>query len=162
MIARRDGYPIIWPEQIHFESPTGKQDGLQARLADCIDFSNLGKSIFGRKKELAPATEAPDRQGDQEVRPGQSKPFIVNNMMNNVPRMVDEPMATLLWRKRRESPKYLATPSIVPIAHYNGQDVVPKAHRTVRMMKAATRAGVAVATPIIVRQPIEFGPDALG
>lgn len=146
MIARRDGFPIIWPEQIHFESPTGKQMAYKP-AADCIDFSNLGKSIFGRKKELAPATKRRIAKGIKKFVLDNPKPFIVNNMMNNVPRMVDEPMATCCGGNH----KYLATPSIVPIAHYNGQDVVHSALEPLRTVKAATKGGeFAVATPIIV------------
>jgi len=146
MIARRDGYPIIWPEQIHFESPTGKQMAYKP-AADCIDFSNQGKSIFGRKKELAPATKRRIAKGIKKFVLDNPKPFIVNNMMNNVPRMVDEPMATCCGGNH----KYLATPSIVPIAHYNGQDVVHSALEPLRTVKAATKGGeFAVATPIIV------------
>lgn len=53
MLARRDGEAIIWPEPTH-----GKAEELQRRItaADCIDFSDLGNSIFTRKRALADAT----------------------------------------------------------------------------------------------------------
>lgn len=54
-IFRRDGRSIVWPEPTH--SKTGA-NGLKKWLpvADILDFSNLGKSIFGRKKPLADNT----------------------------------------------------------------------------------------------------------
>lgn len=53
LIARRDGEPIIWPAPTH-----GKAKDLQpvVTAADCIDFSDLGNSIFTRKRPLADAT----------------------------------------------------------------------------------------------------------
>lgn len=55
MIARRDGLPIVWPEQTHARKPTGKLKAFRP-AADCIDWSIQGTSIFGRKKDLAEAT----------------------------------------------------------------------------------------------------------
>lgn len=53
LIARRDGDPIVWPAPTH-----GKAPGLQPLVtaADCIDFSDLGRSIFDRPRPLADAT----------------------------------------------------------------------------------------------------------
>jgi DNA (cytosine-5)-methyltransferase 1 len=53
LLARRDGKPIVWPEATH-----GKAPGLLPLVtaADCIDFSDLGRSIFTRPKPLADAT----------------------------------------------------------------------------------------------------------
>lgn len=53
LCARRDGEPIIWPAPTH-----GKAAGLQpvVTAADCIDFSDLGRSIFDRPRPLADAT----------------------------------------------------------------------------------------------------------
>lgn len=53
LIARRDDQPIAWPEPTH-----GKRFGLAPLVtaADCIDFSDLGRSIFDRPRPLADAT----------------------------------------------------------------------------------------------------------
>ncbi len=53
LIARRDGKPIVWPSPTH-----GKAPGLKPLVtaADCIDFSDIGTSIFNRPKPLADAT----------------------------------------------------------------------------------------------------------
>ena len=55
MIARNDGQPIVWPEYSHTE--TAQPGTLPVRtVAECIDFTVPGKSIFGRPKMLAENT----------------------------------------------------------------------------------------------------------
>src|SRR5690606_4082832 len=53
LLARRDGEPIRWPAPTH-----GKGPGLKPPVsaAECIDFSDLGRSIFDRPRPLADAT----------------------------------------------------------------------------------------------------------
>lgn len=54
-IFRRDGRSIVWPEPTH--SKTGANGLKKWRpVAEVLDFANLGKSIFGRKKPLADNT----------------------------------------------------------------------------------------------------------
>ena len=49
LVARRDGNPVQWPAASH-----GPWAAHPFRLAsDCLDWSNLGRSIFDRKKPLA-------------------------------------------------------------------------------------------------------------
>ena len=154
MIARRDGLPISWPEVTHFKKPAGKQKKWNP-AADCIDFSDLGKSIFTRPKPLAPATMRRIAKGIKRYVLDSPQPFIVNNMTNNVPRGVDDPMATCC----NGGHKLLATPSIVPIAHYNGADTAHSAEEPLRTITAATKGGeFAVATPIIAK----FRGDSIG
>ena len=53
LIARRDGRPIVWPEPTH-----GPGRPLPWKTAaECIDWSIPARSIFGRKKPLADATQ---------------------------------------------------------------------------------------------------------
>lgn len=52
LVARRDGQPIVWPAASH--GPAAVQPHRTA--AECIDWSDLGKSIFTRAKPLAAAT----------------------------------------------------------------------------------------------------------
>lgn len=59
LIARSDRKPLRWPEPTHADG--GASDLLGTRApwrpaADIIDWSNLGKSIFTRRKPLAPNT----------------------------------------------------------------------------------------------------------
>lgn len=54
-IFRRDGKPIVWPKPTHNKNGMG---GLEKWVAvsTVLNFSDLGKSIFGRKKPLADNT----------------------------------------------------------------------------------------------------------
>lgn len=74
-IFRRDGKDIIWPEQTHFKDsqPKWKQCG------EFIDWSDLGKSIFGRKKPLAEATQKRIANGIRKYVLENPEPYIVKN-----------------------------------------------------------------------------------
>ena len=75
-IFRRDGKPIVWPEQTH--SRTGA-DGMQ-RWVPCgqyIDWSDLGRSIFDRKKRLADATLRRIANGIRKYIIDNSEPYII-------------------------------------------------------------------------------------
>lgn len=74
-IFRRDGKDIIWSEQTHFKDsePKWKQCG------EFIDWSDLGKSIFGRKKPLAEATQKRIANGIRKYILENPKPYIVKN-----------------------------------------------------------------------------------
>lgn len=74
-IFRRDGKGIVWPEQTHFKDsePKWKQCG------DFIDWSDLGKSIFDRKKPLAEATQKRIANGIRKYVIENPKPYIVEN-----------------------------------------------------------------------------------
>lgn len=75
-IFRRDGKPIIWPEPTHNKYGT---NGLKKWVAvsTVLDFSNMGKSIFGRKKPLADNTMKRIARGLQKFVFENSEPFIV-------------------------------------------------------------------------------------
>lgn len=76
-IFRRDGKAIIWPEPTHCKSgielPKWRQCG------DYIDWSDLGKSIFDRKKPLANATMERIKNGTQKYIVDSPHPYIVND-----------------------------------------------------------------------------------
>jgi site-specific DNA-cytosine methylase len=143
LIARCDGKPIVWPDPTH-----GKGRGRPWRsAAECIDWSVPCKSIFDRKKPLAPATMAriaaglhrfvietntpfvvplthhgndsrvyslenpfPTVTGANRGEMAFVSPVLVNNMNNNVPRPLDEPLATILTGGH----KILATAELRP------------------------------------------------
>lgn len=73
-IFRRDGKDIIWPKQTHFKDsePKWKQCG------NYIDWSDLGKSIFDRKKPLAAATQKRIANGIRKYIL-ESEPYIVQD-----------------------------------------------------------------------------------
>ncbi|MBC3246518.1 DNA cytosine methyltransferase [Pseudomonas lurida] len=76
MIARCDGRPIVWPEPTHAKNPVKGQQKWKT-AAGCIDFTDLGKSIFGRKKDLADATLRRVAKGMKKFVIDNPAPFIV-------------------------------------------------------------------------------------
>lgn len=147
LIARCDGFPIVWPEPTH---GPGRAQGWRT-AAECIDWSHACPSIFDRKKPLAENTQRRIARGiekyvkkdpfivpvmhagdarvhgiDEPVRTitgahrgefALVKPFIVNNMTNNVPRALDEPLATVLGGNH----KMLVAPYIAGVGGRMGQ-----------------------------------------
>lgn len=77
-VFRRDGKAITWPKATH--SKTG-ENGTQKWLecGDYIDWSDLGKSIFDRKKPLAEATMRRIANGYRKYVVDNPHPYIVNN-----------------------------------------------------------------------------------
>ena len=74
-IFRRDGLPIIWPEQTHFKNKEPKWE----QCGDYIDWSDLGKSIFNRKKPLAEATQKRIANGIRKYIIENPDPYIVKD-----------------------------------------------------------------------------------
>lgn len=75
-IFRRDGKPIVWPQPTHNKGGT---NGLKkwVPVASVLDFFNLGKSIFGRKKPLADNTMKRIANGLRKFVFENPEPFIV-------------------------------------------------------------------------------------
>jgi len=71
-IFRRDGKPIVWPEPTH----TREQ---WVPVSTCIDWSNLGTSIFDRKKPLAEATQRRIAIGLEKFVINNPNPYILPN-----------------------------------------------------------------------------------
>ena len=76
MIARCDGQPIVWPEPTHAKNPAKGQQKWRT-AAECIDWTIPSKSIFGRKKDLAPATLRRVAKGMRKFVLDAANPFIV-------------------------------------------------------------------------------------
>lgn len=96
MIARCDGQPIVWPEPTHARKPAKGQ--LKWRTAaDCIDWSVPSKSIFGRKKDLAPATLRRVAKGIKKFVIDSASPFIVPiaNWSGELAQSANEPLRTV-------------------------------------------------------------------
>lgn len=74
-VFRRDGKEIIWPEQTHFK------DGYPKWLecGNYIDWSDLGNSIFDRKKPLAEATQKRIANGIRKYIIDNPAPYIVRD-----------------------------------------------------------------------------------
>ena len=81
LIARRDGFPISWPDQTHSKpDASGKvPSGLKSwrTAAECIDWSLPCPSIFTRSKPLADATCRRIAKGIMRYVVNAAEPFIV-------------------------------------------------------------------------------------
>lgn len=75
MVARNDGQPIKWPAKTH--GPIGSGLKPFASAADIIDWSIPVKSIFNRKKPLAPKTMERIAKGLDKFVFSSNAPFIV-------------------------------------------------------------------------------------
>lgn len=96
-IFRRDGKPIVWPEPTHSKTGTdGKKKWVP--VSSVLDFSDIGKSIFGRKKPLAENTLRRTARGLEKFVFNNPEPFIiqVNHSGNSFRgQSIHEPMPTI-------------------------------------------------------------------
>ena len=74
-IFRRDGREIVWTAQTHFKD---REPGWKA-CGDFMDWSDLGRSIFDRKKPLADATMKRIANGIRKYIIDNPSPYIVRN-----------------------------------------------------------------------------------
>ena len=74
-IFRRDGRPIRWPEQTNYKDREPKWKA----CGDYIDWSDLGRSIFDRKRPLAEATKKRIANGIRKYIVNSTNPYIVND-----------------------------------------------------------------------------------
>ena len=74
-IFRRDGREIVWPVPTHFKDREPKWKA----CGDYMDWSELGKSIFDRKKPLADATMKRIANGIRKYVIDNPSPYIVRN-----------------------------------------------------------------------------------
>lgn len=77
-IFRRDGRQIVWPETTHDKCGSGGKSKWLA-CGDYIDWSDLGNSIFNRKKPLADATMKRIANGYRKYVVENKNPYIVND-----------------------------------------------------------------------------------
>ncbi|WP_321833262.1 DNA cytosine methyltransferase [Pseudomonas kulmbachensis] len=96
MIARCDDQPIVWPEPTHAKNPAKGQQKWRT-AAECIDWKIPSKSIFGRKKDLAPATLRRVAKGMRKFVLDAANPFIVPiaNWSGESVQSADEPLRTV-------------------------------------------------------------------
>lgn len=151
MIARRDGRPIAWPEKTHHKKP-GKGQKKWNPAADCIDFSDLGKTIFERPKPLAPATMRRIAKGIKRYVLDNAKPFIVPIAHYNgtdTAHSVDEPLRTIT-AATKGGEFSLVTPVVVPVTH-QGADRVHSVEDPFRTITAAHRGETMLAAPVLIQ-----------
>lgn len=116
-VLRRDGLPITWPEHTH------SQDGdlfhkPYVPASTCIDFTNVGESIFTRKKPLADATCRRIARGLKKFVLDDPSPFLVQigygEHEGQKPRVnsVHEPLRTIVAAGVKQ---YLCTPILAKL-----------------------------------------------
>lgn len=106
MISRRDRKPFDWPEPTH--GPGRPNPYRTAR--EIIDWSQLGTSIFGRKKPLCKNTMRRIAVGLEKFCGEFAQPFLVKMYGTSTVASVDNPMPTVLTSGKQ---LYLATPYLV-------------------------------------------------
>lgn len=149
MIARCDGQPIVWPEPTHAKKPAKGQQKYRT-AAECIDFSDLGRSIFGRKKDLAPATLRRVAKGMRKFVLDNPAPFIVpiaNWSVGNV-QPSDEPLRTITSYPKGGSFS-VVSPAIVPATH-QGSDRINDPQEPLPTVTCANRGELMLVAPLMV------------
>lgn len=150
MIARCDGQPIVWPEPTHAKKP-GKGQQKYRTAAECIDFSDLGKSIFGRKDELADATKRRIAKGMKKFVLDNPAPFIVpiaNWSVGNV-QPSDEPLRTVTSYPKGGSFS-VVSPVIAPATH-QGSDRINDPLEPLPTVTCANRGELTLISPTLVQ-----------
>ena len=150
MIARCDGQPIVWPEPTHAKNPAKGQQKWKT-AADCIDFSDLGKSIFGRPKPLAPATLRRIAKGMKKFVIDAADPFIVPiaNWSGDSVQSANEPLRTVTSWPRGGS-FAMASPIIAPATH-QGSDRINDPHAPLPTVTCANRGELTLSAATLVQ-----------
>lgn len=149
MIARCDGQPIVWPEPTHAKNPTKGQQKWKT-AADCIDFTDLGKSIFGRKKDLAPATLRRVAKGMKKFVIDSASPFIVPiaNWSGEAVQSADEPLRTVTSYPKGGAFS-VVSPIIAPATH-QGSDRINDPLEPLPTVTCANRGELTLISPLMV------------
>jgi DNA (cytosine-5)-methyltransferase 1 len=150
VLARKGRKAIKWPEPSH--GAPGNLYGLQPyRTArEVIDWSIKGKSIFGRKKPLAPSTMARIAAGLKRYGGANAKPFLVMLYGTGEARDIDRPMPTITGGGNHTG---LCEPFVVTLTHNGGDD--NRAHSIDKPMPTITgahRGEMALVEPFLLGQ----------
>lgn len=150
MIARCDGQPIVWPEPTHAKNPTKGQQKWKT-AADCIDFTDLGKSIFGRKKDLAEATLRRVAKGMKKFVIDNPAPFIVPiaNWSGESVQSADEPLRTITSYPKGGAFS-VVSPVIAPATH-QGSDRINDPLEPLPTVTCANRGELTLISPTLIQ-----------
>ena len=150
MIARCDGQPIMWPEPTHAKSPVKGQQKWRT-AADCIDFTDLGKSIFGRKKDLAPATLRRVAKGMKKFVIDSAAPFIVPiaNWSGETVQSAEEPLRTITSYPKGGAFS-VVSPIIAPATH-QGSDRINDPLEPPPTVTCANRGELTLISPTLIQ-----------
>jgi DNA (cytosine-5)-methyltransferase 1 len=150
MIARCDGRPVVWPEPTHAKNPTKRQQKWKT-AAECIDFSDLGKSIFGRKKDLADATLRRVAKGMKKFVIDNPTPFIVPiaNWSGETVQSVDTPLRTVTSYPKGGAFS-VVSPIIAPATH-QGSDRINDPLAPLPTVTCANRGELTLISPTLIQ-----------
>ncbi|WP_339425252.1 DNA cytosine methyltransferase [Pseudomonas proteolytica] len=150
MIARCDGQPIVWPEPTHAKNPVKGQKKWKT-AADCIDFSDLGKSIFGRKKDLADATLRRVAKGMKKFVIDTPTPFIVPiaNWSGESVQSASEPLRTITSYPKGGAFS-VVSPVIAPATH-QGSDRINDLLEPLPTVTCANRGELTLISPTLIQ-----------
>jgi len=145
-VFRRDGEQVVRPDETH--SKTG--DLFREKwvpVSTCLDFSDVGKSIFEREKPLAENTMKRIARGIEKFVLNNPKPFIVpigyGEHKKQLPRVnsIDDPLGTIVASGVKH---YLCTPYLIQYhsetkkGDVRGQDV----NRPITTIDTSNRYGL--------------------
>lgn len=117
--ARRGRRIPAWPLASHAEEPGGLFPASPWRAArEVIDWTWPSRSIFGRKRPLAPTTLERIAEGLRRFGGAAAEPFLLYLTHGGRVRSIDEPVPTVTCAKRGELG--LAQPFVVKTAHKGG------------------------------------------
>ncbi|MDC3735458.1 DNA cytosine methyltransferase [Pseudomonas syringae pv. syringae] len=150
MIARCDGQPIVWPEPTHAKRPAKRQKPWRT-AAECIDFTDLGKSIFGRKKDLAPATLRRCAKGMKKFVIDNPTPFIVPiaNWSGETVQSANEPLRTVTSYPKGGAFS-VVSPVIAPATH-QGSDRINDPLEPLPTVTCANRGELTLISPTLIQ-----------
>ncbi|KPY93167.1 C-5 cytosine-specific DNA methylase [Pseudomonas tremae] len=150
MIARCDGEPIVWPEPTHAKRPAKGQKPWKT-AAECIDFTDLGKSIFGRKKDLAPATLRRVAKGMKKFVIDSPAPFIVPiaNWSGETVQSINEPLRTVTSYPKGGAFS-VVSPVIAPATH-QGSDRINDPLEPLPTITCANRGELTLISPTLIQ-----------
>jgi DNA (cytosine-5)-methyltransferase 1 len=144
MLARCDGQPIPWP------APTHGPERLPWRTAaECIDWSIPCRSIFTRRRELAPATQRRIAEGIRRYVLQAARPFVVCLTHGARCESIDEPMRTITTAGGGE--RAVVVPSLIRTdmtsdGHLRGIASLEEPTRTI-----TTAGGIGLVAPVLVQ-----------
>jgi DNA (cytosine-5)-methyltransferase 1 len=150
MLARCDGQPIVWPDPTHAKNPAKGQKPWRT-AAECIDFSDLGKSIFGRKKDLATATLRRVAKGMKKFVIDNPAPFIVPiaNWSGETVQSANQPLRTVTSYPRGGAFS-VVSPVIAPATH-QGSDRINDPLEPLPTVTCANRGELTLISPTLIQ-----------
>ncbi|KFJ08979.1 C-5 cytosine-specific DNA methylase family protein [Delftia acidovorans] len=147
LVARRDGLPIVWPEQTHAE-PTDRRViagklAAHRTAAECIDFDLHAESVFGRKRPLVDNTMRRVAKGLWRHVLTSASPFIVGAggpVYSGRPAATDRPIGTVTTQNHRAVAQPVIAPYLNEHANASNQRTMP-ADAPLRTVCAQVKGG---------------------